>query len=208
MLCEEFRIQSFHYSLFALLFLSIEPILTSRTIRSPRNIYIISHIFSLYFHLLLVCVLSFRAFRLGHASNFKPPQLPPLVKQAFERSAEATVERNHMDEPHYHHQHYYIEKPSPAAAAASVAKATAGIIQRRKDYAYKPRVGEILVKDSVLYNSDAPVNSQQQHEQHTMAATRRNYWPLVDNTVSVAFINVIFYICLFLCLHSIQRTMW
>lgn len=133
------------------------------------------------------------------------------MKQAFERSAEATVERNHMDEPNYHHQHYYIEKPS-SAAMASVAKATTGIIQRRKDYTYKPRVGEILVKDSVLYNSDAPLNSQQHHEQHTMAATRRNYWPLVDNTVSVTYIIVIFYFWFFLffffCLHSIQSNIW
>lgn len=120
-------------------------------------------------------------FRLGHASNFKPPQLPPLVKQAFERSAEATIERKHMDEPHYHHQHYYIEKPSPLATVTL----SAGTIQKRKDYTYKPRVGEILVKDSVLYNSATPANSQ--YDAQTMAATRanrRNYWPLVDNTVT------------------------
>lgn len=126
-----------------------------------------------------VCVF----FRLGHASNLKPPQLPPLVKKAFERSAEATVERNHMDEPHYHHQHYYIDKPlSASSSAAAAASTNVGIMQKRKDLTYKPRVGEILVKDSVLYNGDAPINSQ--YEQHKMGATRRNYWPMVDNTVT------------------------
>lgn len=67
----------------------------------------------------------------------------------------------------HHHQHYYVEKPSPSAASVSV--------QNRKDYTYKPRIGEILAKDSVLYNSKTPVSSQQ---------IRRNYWPLVDNTVT------------------------
>lgn len=93
-----------------------------------------------------------------------------MVKQAFERSAEATVDRLHQDEPHYHHQHYYIDKPTAE-----------NIIQKRKDLTYKPRVGEILAKDSVLYNNQAPANSQ--HEQ-SFGAIRRNYWPLVDNTVT------------------------
>lgn len=94
--------------------------------------------------------------------------MPPLVKQAFERSAESSVESLQKDEPHYHHQHYYIEKPS----------STKTIVKKRKNIVYKPRVGEILVKDSVLYNGEAPAT------RHTDQPIRRNYWPLVDNTVT------------------------
>lgn len=94
--------------------------------------------------------------------------MPPLVKQAYERSAESSVESLQKDEPHYHHQHYYIEKPS----------STKTIVKKRKNVVYKPRVGEILVKDSVLYNGEAPAT------RHTDQPIRRNYWPLVDNTVT------------------------
>lgn len=110
--------------------------------------------------------------------------MPPHVKEAYERSAEATVGSQPSDKPVYHHhQHYYLEKPSTTATAANVIlKAT------RKDVAYKPRAGEILAKDSTLYKSETPVSSQQQQylqQQHqTPNAIRRNYWPMVDNTVT------------------------
>lgn len=119
--------------------------------------------------------------RLGHASNFKTPQLPPHVKNAFERSAEASVDQTDKNEPHYHHQHYYIEKPLSTTQVIG-GTGTAGLIQNRRNIAYKPRVGEILVKDSVFYNRETPVGSQHAHGIAT--ATRRNYWPLVDNTVT------------------------
>lgn len=104
-----------------------------------------------------------------HASNFRPPQLPPHVKDAYERTAEATVGNQNSDKPqYYHHQHYYVDKPSTSTT----------IVKTRKDIVYKPRVGEILAKDSVLYKNQTPASSQQAN------AIRRNYWPLVDNTVT------------------------
>ncbi|XP_031631622.1 uncharacterized protein LOC116345948 isoform X2 [Contarinia nasturtii] len=119
-------------------------------------------------------------YRLDHASNFKPPQLLPHVKQAFERSAEASVERTDKNESHSHHQHYYIEQPLQSTQTIA-STGTNGIVQKHRKIAYKPRIGEILVKDSVLYNRETPISSQQAHK---IAATRRNYWPLVDNTVT------------------------
>lgn len=95
--------------------------------------------------------------------------MPPHVKEAYERTAEATVGNQHSDKPqYYHHQHYYVDKPSTPTT----------IVKPAKNIVYKPRVGEILAKDSVLYKNQTPASSQQAN------AIRRNYWPLVDNTVT------------------------
>lgn len=56
---------------------------------------------------------------------------------------------------------------------------TNGLLQRRADV-YKPRVGEILVKDSILYNGKTPDISRTTYT----LPLRRSMWPLLDNTVT------------------------
>lgn len=156
-----------------------------------------------------------------HASSiFRPPQLPPHVRQAFERSAEAITSNSNQDNTQHHHQYYYTEpkqQQQPAqqpqiqpkvstSSSSSSSDASNLYIESRKDAIHKARAGEILVKDSVLYNNEAPAGSQQQLKQkqqlqlqlqqqqrlqqqqqqmQLMGATvRRNYWPQIDNAVT------------------------
>lgn len=143
-----------------------------------------------------------------HASIFRPPQLPPNVRQAFERSAEAITSNSNQDNTQHHHRYYYTEAQPPPKQQQQLQpkSSTDGYIESRKDAIHKARAGEILVKDSVLYNNETPAVSQlvqkpkltqqqqlqlqlrlqqQQQQMQLMGATiRRNYWPQIDNAVT------------------------
>lgn len=134
--------------------------------------------------------------RSAHASNYRAPQLPPVVQNAVERSAETTSDTN--DAHHYHHQHYYIDGSTPKYHIDEqllLAQRNQMLAQKRADtkpittLQYKPRVGEILAKDSVMYKSNkTPVTRQYATIQLKPATTttlrRSNLWPIVDNTVT------------------------
>lgn len=80
------------------------------------------------------------------------------------------------DHEHYHH-HHNLKEPLPLAYIPN--PRIASVVQKRADTRpYIPREGEILVKDSYLYNihEDSP--------RPVKISMRRNYWPLIDNTVT------------------------
>lgn len=115
-------------------------------------------------------------------SRFRPAQ----TDTSSDGGAASTQERSDDESTHYH---YTYEQPVgsvaavEAAAEANVARTpadAAALALRRFDVPYRPRVGEILARDSHLYRGQAPASRLRQ--------TRRNYWPLVDNTVS-ALVN-------------------
>lgn len=80
------------------------------------------------------------------------------------------------DGDHFHdHHHSYDEQI--AFDSAEALYGSSELAQKRLDRPYRPRAGEILVKDSTYYQqSIAPQDRQWLH--------RRNYWPLIDNTVT------------------------
>lgn len=118
----------------------------------------------------------------------------PVLQNAVERSAEKTSGTN--DAHHYHHQHYYIDGSTPKYHIDEqlLLAQRNQLAQNRADtkpitLQYKPRVGEILAKDSIMYNSNkTPVTRQYATIQLKPAITttlrRSNLWPIVDNTVS------------------------
>lgn len=80
------------------------------------------------------------------------------------------------DDDHiHHHQHNYDEQVAFDSAEALFGSSE--LAQKRLDRAYRPRVGEILVKDSTYYQQSAA-------PQDRPWSRRRNYWPLIDNTVT------------------------
>lgn len=86
------------------------------------------------------------------------------------------------DDSVHHHYNYDAERPLAdleADAEANIARPSAVTlaVTKRRDVPYKPRVGEIHVRDSVLYRQ-TPKNRLREHK------TRRNYWPVVNNAVS------------------------
>lgn len=135
-------------------------------------------------------------YRSAHASSYRAPQLPPVVQNAVEHSAETTSGTS--DAHHYHHQHYYIDGSTPKYHIDEqlLLAQRNQLAQKRADtkpiatLPYKPRVGEILAKDAIIYNSKkTPVTRQYATIQLQPAATtttlrRSNLWPIVDNTVT------------------------
>lgn len=143
--------------------------------------------------------------------------MPPHVRRAFERSAEAITSNSNQDNTQHHHQYYYTEPQASSSPPKQQQQlqpkvSTDGYIESRKDAIHKPRAGEILVKDSVLYNNETPASSQQQKQKQLQttqqqlqqqlqqqrlqqqqqqqqmqlmgATVRRNYWPQIDNAVT------------------------
>lgn len=80
------------------------------------------------------------------------------------------------DDDHIHlHRHTYDEQVAFDSTEALLGSNESA--QKRLDHSYRPRAGEILVKDSTYYQqSVAP--------QDRPWSRRRNYWPLIDNTVT------------------------
>lgn len=96
---------------------------------------------------------------------------------------------NYIHEHDHHHHNYDESLPSPPSAPslASLMKVRPSLMkaQKRVDTVYKPRVGEILAKDSALYGiQQTPITELHQPEPIPPSMLRRNYWPLVDNTVT------------------------
>lgn len=93
-------------------------------------------------------------------------------------AADSSISKLHEydDDDHYHHhQHSYDEQFAFDSAEALLGSSE--LPQKRLDRPYRPRAGEILVKDSTYYQqSVAPQDRPWLH--------RRNYWPLIDNTVT------------------------
>lgn len=97
----------------------------------------------------------------------------------MERSAEVTNPLIQDGEHHYHHKHYYLNQAQPFHQFDETL--TNGLLQRRTDIPYKLRVGEVLAKDSTLYNRKTPTAISRSTLKIPL---RRNYWPTVDNTVT------------------------
>lgn len=85
------------------------------------------------------------------------------------------------------HLHYHYDYNLPIQSASTIeAAAEAGLLRpsanaanfpvKRHDLNSRPRIGEVLVRDSPLYRQQTPAAS--------LLNLRRNYWPLIDNTVS------------------------
>lgn len=83
---------------------------------------------------------------------------------------------NEHEDDHIHH-HLHTHDEQVAFDSADALLGSSELAQKRLDHLYRPRAGEILVKDSTYYQqSVAP--------QDRPWSRRRNYWPLIDNTVT------------------------
>lgn len=81
----------------------------------------------------------------------------------------------HDNDHIHHHHHSYDEQVAFDSAEALFGSSESA--QKRLDHLYKPRAGEILVKDSAYYQQGLT-------PQDRLWSGRRNYWPLIDNTVT------------------------
>lgn len=125
-----------------------------------------------------------------HSFNFQtveggPPF--PLISfsifhfyKSFPRSyasaaVDSSISKLHDDDSIHHHHHTYDEQFAFDSAEALFGSSE--LVQKRLDRPYRPRVGEILVKDSKYYQKGVAPQSRQWTRRH-------NYWPLIDNAVT------------------------
>lgn len=86
-----------------------------------------------------------------------------------------SVVHEHVDDHIHHHLHTHDEQV--AFESADALFGSSELAQKRLDHLYKPRAGEILVKDATYYQQSVAPEDRPW-------SRRRNYWPLIDNTVT------------------------
>lgn len=84
------------------------------------------------------------------------------------------------DKDHIHHHHHDYDEQVALQSTDANQQTLFGsneFAQKRLDHPYRPRAGEILVKDSTYYKQNIAPEDRPW-------SRRRNYWPLIDNTVT------------------------